>query len=204
MGKQRGLNLVLLILTLFSSCFSVSLVGCCRNLWLDSPLKEMDCCIHNFSTTLHQAPADTHPRPLITHTHLDFGSKAETDWITDWHNNSRKRSGVWEAEQICGHLGWCNEKQSFLTLELCDPQTPWNPASLFLAEFPPKSHTSWNFCTHTQTRTTSSLQPALAFWLTVWTFQWGQSVLEALTKCHVLLLYVSLIQITAEDTDAHR
>lgn len=98
------------------------------------------------------------PAPAFNYSHKyqDFESKGEKDWLTDWHNNSRKQSGVWEAEQICGHMGWCNEKQNFLTLEPCDPLKPWNPASLFLAEFPPKPH--MKFCTHTPTH--NILSPA--------------------------------------------
>lgn len=172
----------------------------CSNIWMHSIFTECTSAIPNFFS----APRSCQPTYPFNHSHkyLDFGSKREKDWITDWHNNSRKQSGVWEAGQICGHMGWCNEKQNFLTPELCDPLKPWNPASLFLAEFPPKPHTSLNVCTHTPT--TSSLLPAPTFSLTVWTFQWGQSILEALTKCHVLLVNVSLIEITAEDIDVHR
>lgn len=113
-------------------------------------MSECNSGISHFS--LH--PPLASPRtPLITHTHtyLDFGSKREKDWITDWHNNSRKQSGAWEAGLICGHMGWCNEKQNFLTPELCDPLKPWNPAPLFLAGFPPKLQTSLNVCIHTHT-----------------------------------------------------
>lgn len=97
-------------------------------------------------------------------------------------------------------------KTRTFSLQSCvTPKTPWKPASLFLADFPPKSHTGWNICTQTHMQAaTSSLLHALAVSLTVWTFQWGQSVLEALTKCHVLLGYVSLTEITARGTDAHR
>lgn len=157
----------------------------------------------------HPVPASLPTYPFNhSHIHLDFGSKREKDWITDWHNNSRKQSGVWEVGRICGPMGWCNEKQNFLTPELCDPLKPWNPASLFLAEFPPKPHTNLNVCAHTQAHTHNilppSLPPAPTFSLTIWTFQRGQSVLEALTKCHVLLVNVSLIEVTAEDIDVHR
>lgn len=97
-------------------------------------------------------------------------------------------------------------KTRTFSLQSCvTPISPWKPAPVFLAEFPLKSHTGWNICTQTHMQAaTSSLLPALAVSLTVWTFQWGQSVLEALTKCHKLLAYFSLKEITARRSDAHR
>lgn len=79
---------------------------------------------------------NTRPRPFKNISIL--GSKREKDCITDWHNNSRKRSGVWEAGQICGHLGWCNENQNFLTPEPCDPQNPLKAGLSFSGRLPTK------------------------------------------------------------------
>lgn len=143
---------------------SLSLQG---NSPMSSILSECNSAVPNFS----QHPCSWQPTYPFNYSHKyqDFGSKGEKDWLAGWHNNSRKQSGVWEAEQMCGHMGWCNEKQNFLTPEPCDPLKPWNPSSLFLAEFPPKPHTK--FCTHTHTPTTSTLPPAPAFLLTIWTLQ---------------------------------
>lgn len=130
----------------------------CSSIWKHSILRRMHLCNPFFSQ--HPVPASLPTYPFNhSHIHLDFGSKREKDWITDWHNNSRKQSGVWEVGHICGPMGWCNEKQNFLTPELCDPLKPWNPASLFLAEFPPKPHTNLNVCAHTQAHTHNILPP---------------------------------------------
>lgn len=146
----------------------------------------------------------THTLALLKNVPI-FGSKRVKDSITDWHNNSRKWSGVWGRGRYVDIWVDVMKTRTF-SLQCCvTPKTPRKPASLFLAEFPPKSHTGWNICTQTHMQAaTSSLLPALAVSLTVWTFQWGQSVLEALTECRKLLAYFSLKEITARRTDAHR
>lgn len=102
--------------------------------------------------------------PLIRHgqtcsrKYLNFRSKREKDWITDWHNNSRKQSGVREAGQICGHMGWCNEKQNFLTAEQCDPPQTLKPC---LPVFWQGSHRNKLKCLHIHTQTHTQMHNVL-------------------------------------------
>lgn len=118
---------------------------------MSSTLSECNSAVLNFS----QHPCSWQPTYPFNYSHKyqDFGSKGEKDWLAGWHNNSRKQSRVWEAEQMCGHMGWCNEKQNFLTPEPCDPL---KPGLSFSGRVPTK--TTYEIL-HTHTHTHNILSP---------------------------------------------
>lgn len=150
--------------SLLSTLLRLLLVSLCReycsNIWMHSIFRECTSAIPNFSQ--RPAPASPHT-PLITHTNISILGVRErrigslTDITIPGNRVESGRRGryvdIWVDVM----------KNRTFSLQSC--VTPWNPASLFLAEFPPKPHTSLNVCTHTHPQHPPSCQPPHSRWL---------------------------------------